>query len=340
MEVLEKPDPAPATEALPLLQVNDLRVVFHTPRGELHAVDGVTFELERSSTLAIAGESGSGKSVTARSLIGLHSPKKTTVRGEIIFEGVKLSELDEAGWRRWRGREIAMVYQDAMRSLNPIMTVGSQIAEALRAHLGLGKPEAKARAIELLDLVRIPLAKERYASYPHQFSGGMRQRAMIAMALSCQPKLLIADEPTTALDVTTQAQILNLISELQEELGMSVIFITHDLGLAASYTDNVMVMYSGKIVERAPSATLLKQQRMPYTEALVGALPTDDMPSHQRLIAVEGRPPDPFDRPSGCAFHPRCRYADEQCKAAEPSLVEAETDHWCACWHPVNRGDS
>jgi len=320
-----------------LLDVVDLRAVFHTPQGELRAVDGVTFSLERSSTLAIAGESGSGKSVTARALMGLLSPKHTTVTGEINFEGTKLSDFGEKEWRRWRGCQIAMVYQDAMRSLNPIMTVGAQISEALRAHLDLTKAQAKARAIELLDLVRIPLASQRYSSYPHQFSGGMRQRAMIAMALSCKPKLLIADEPTTALDVTTQAQILNLVSELQAELGMSVIFITHDLCLAASYTDSVLVMYGGKIVERAPSKALLQSQRMPYTEALVGALPGDELRPHQRLAAIKGQHANPLNRPSGCAFHPRCNYADDHCTAAEPILHEGEPGHWWACWHPVNR---
>jgi oligopeptide/dipeptide ABC transporter ATP-binding protein len=321
--------------ASPLLKVKDLHVTFHTRRGEMQAVNGVSFEVATSGMLGIAGESGSGKSATVRAVIGLHPPLNTTVSGSVQFDGNELLSLKEHQWRKIRGRQIAMIYQDTMRSLNPIMTVGSQISEALRLNCHLNREQAKTRAIELLDLVRIPVAARRYSNYPHQLSGGMRQRVMIAMALSCEPKLLIADEPTTALDVTTQAQIMNLIADLQKDLGMSVIFITHDLYLAATYTDNVAVMYAGKLVERASSDDLLKHQAMPYTEALVAAMPGFDMPPHTRLVAVEGRPPDPYALPPGCNFNPRCKYADDQCRSEAPPLTEGEPEHWCACWHPL-----
>jgi oligopeptide/dipeptide ABC transporter ATP-binding protein len=231
-----------------------------------------------------------------------------------------------------------MVYQDTMRCLNPTMTVGAQIAEAIRLHKHLNRADAKQKVIELLDQVRIPSAALRYSSYPHQLSGGMRQRVMIAMALSCDPKLLIADEPTTALDVTTQAQIMNLIADLQRERGMSVIFITHDLHLAAAYTENIAVMYSGRIVERAKSKDLLERPMMPYTDALVAAMPGFDMPSHHRLVAIEGRPPDPFSFPDGCRFNPRCHFADDQCRVEAPQLIEGSPGRVYACWHPLDGG--
>ena len=320
----------------PLLSVKDLHVTFRTRRGELHAVDGVSFDVPRSSTLGIAGESGSGKSVAVRAVIGLHPVLNTTITGSVQFEGQELLGLSQKEWRERRGRDIAMVYQDTMRSLNPTMTIGAQIAEAIRLHKKVNKAAAKQKVIELLDQVRIPSAATRYSSYPHQLSGGMRQRVMIAMALSCDPKLLIADEPTTALDVTTQAQIMNLIADLQRDRGMSVIFITHDLHLASAYTESIAVMYSGRIAERARSVDLLERPRMPYTAALVAAIPGFDMPSHHRLVAIEGRPPDPFSTPDGCRFNPRCSYADDHCRVEAPPLVEGEPGRFYACWHPLS----
>lgn len=319
-----------------LLSVEDLHVTFTTRRGQLHAVDGVNFSLARSSTLGIAGESGSGKSVAVRAIIGLHPPLNTEVTGRVNFEGRDLLSLNQKEWRDLRGKDIAMVYQDTMRCLNPTMTIGAQIAEALRLHKHLNKADAKTRVIELLDQVRISSAASRYSNYPHQLSGGMRQRVMIAMALSCDPKLLIADEPTTALDVTTQAQIMNLIADLQRELGMSVIFITHDLHLAAAYTENIAVMYSGRIVEQAKSRDLLDSPIMPYTDALVAAMPGFNMPSHHRLVAIEGRPPDPFSFPEGCRFNPRCKFADDHCRIEAPKLAEDVPGRAYACWHPLD----
>lgn len=336
MTTLEVERPTGPAGSDTLLSVEDLHVTFRTRRGELHAVDGVSFSLARSSTLGIAGESGSGKSVAVRAIIGLHPPLNTEVSGRVLFEGRDLVPLTQHEWRALRGNDIAMVYQDTMRCLNPTMTIGNQIAEALRLHLHLNKAEAKLKVIELLDQVRIPSAASRYSSYPHQLSGGMRQRVMIAMALSCGPKLLIADEPTTALDVTTQAQIMNLIADLQRELGMSVIFITHDLHLAAAYTENIAVMYSGRIAEQAKSQELLRSPIMPYTDALVAAMPGINMPSHHRLVAIDGRPPDPFSFPEGCRFHPRCKFADDQCKTETPPLVEREPGRTYACWHPLD----
>lgn len=327
-----------AASAEPLLTVKDLHVTFRTRRGELHAVDGVNFEVPYSSTLGIAGESGSGKSVAVRAVIGLHPVLNTIITGSVRFDGQELLGLSQKAWRERRGRDIAMVYQDTMRCLNPTMTIGTQIAEAIRLHKHLNKADAKQQVIELLDQVRIPSAASRYSSYPHQLSGGMRQRVMIAMALSCDPKLLIADEPTTALDVTTQAQIMNLIADLQRDRGMSVIFITHDLHLAAAYTENIAVMYSGRIVERAKSRELLEHPIMPYTDALVAAMPGFNMPSHQRLVAIEGRPPDPFSIPDGCRFNPRCRFADDRCRAEAPQLVEGPPGRVYACWHPLDGG--
>jgi oligopeptide/dipeptide ABC transporter ATP-binding protein len=333
-------EPLVAGKDEPLLTVKNLHVTFRTRRGELHAVDGVNFEVPRSSMLGIAGESGSGKSVAVRAVIGLHPPLNTKVTGSVRFEGQELLGLSQKEWRQRRGRDISMVYQDTMRCLNPTMTIGAQISEAIRLHKDVDKAEAKKQVVELLNQVRIPSASTRYSNYPHQLSGGMRQRVMIAMALSCDPKLLIADEPTTALDVTTQAQIMNLIADLQRDRGMSVIFITHDLHLAAAYTESIAVMYSGRIVERARSEELLERPRMPYTRALVAAIPGFDMPSHHRLVAIEGRPPDPFAFPDGCRFNPRCDRADDHCRIEAPALIEGEPGRFYACWHPVADGDA
>jgi oligopeptide/dipeptide ABC transporter ATP-binding protein len=287
--------------------------------------------------LGLAGESGSGKSVTSRALMGLLPRGLTSVEGSIQFAGTEMLGLTEQEWRKYRGGQIAMIYQDTMRSLNPIMTIGEQISEAIRLHEKVTRKEARRRSIELLDLVRIPLASERYSNYPHQLSGGMRQRVMIAMALSSAPKLLIADEPTTALDATTQAQILRLLNKLQSELQMAVIFITHDLHLAATFTDEVAVMYAGKIVERARSSSLMSDLSMPYARALIEAIPQPTLRSHSRLPAVPGRPPDPSALPNGCRFHPRCPVAIERCASEQPELLEVEPQHWSACWNPVSK---
>ena len=327
-----------AESSLPLLAVRDLGVAFRTTRGSFAVVDGVSFEVQPAKTLGIAGESGSGKSVTSRAVMGLLPKATASVNGSIRFAGTELLDLSAAEWRRVRGRQIAMIYQDAMRSLNPIMTVGEQISETIRLHEKVSRNEARGRTIELLNMVRIPLAERRYSSYAHQLSGGMRQRVMIAMALSCSPKLLIADEPTTALDATTQAQVLRLLSQLQAEMQMAVIFITHDLHLAATFTDEVAVMYAGKIVERVGSDSLMSHLAMPYARALIDAIPQRTLHSHSRLRTIPGRPPDPSEMPIGCRFHARCSNALDRCAVEEPELLEIGPRHWSACWNPYDGG--
>ena len=319
----------------PLLDVEDLKVTF-TDRGRpLKAVDGVSYLVYAGQTLAIVGESGSGKTVSCRAVIGL-LPPGAAVAGSARFQGTQLIGLPDDQMRRHRGADIAMVFQDPSRSLNPTMRVGSQIAEAVRAHQQAGRSQARDRAVELLRLVHMPLPRRRFVEYPHQLSGGMRQRVMIAIALACRPKLLIADEATTALDVTTQAQIMELLLELQAELGMALMLISHDLGLAASYADEVLVMYAGRIVEQAPASRLFEQVRMPYTEALFQAIPRLERPAHSPLPVIGGRPPDAASLPQGCAFAPRCRRAADDCRATAPPLAEHEPGHHWACWHPVD----
>ena len=326
------------TEAL--LQVEELRVGFAVGGRELRAVDGVSFSVNPGTTLAIIGESGSGKTVSCRAIMGL-LPSGTAINGSARLRGSELIGLTDAELRKHRGADLAMVFQDPARSLNPTLRVGVQIAEAIRTHRKVTKAEAQAQAIELLRLVRIPAADRRFHEYPHQLSGGMRQRVMIAIALACRPKLLIADEATTALDVTTQAQIMELLLELQEQLNMALIMISHDLGLAASYADEVVVMYAGKIVEQAPASRLFGTNgavRMRYTRALLDAIPHLERPAHTLLPIVGGRPPDPTSLPPGCSFAPRCAYAEDDCRAKTPALTEHAPGHSWACWHPCENG--
>jgi oligopeptide/dipeptide ABC transporter ATP-binding protein len=323
-----------------LLEVEDLRVAFAVGGREVRAVDGISYTVDPGRTLAIIGESGSGKTVGCRAIMGL-LPNGTAISGSARIRGSELIGLSDNELRRHRGTDMAMVFQDPSRSLNPTMRIGSQITEAIRAHRQVGKDEANAQAVELLRLVRIPAAERRFHEYPHQLSGGMRQRVMIAIALACRPKLLIADEATTALDVTTQAQIMELMLELQQELDMALILISHDLGLAASYADEVVVMYAGKIVEQAPASRLFGRGgtvRMRYTRALLDAIPHLERPAHGELPVVGGRPPDPTALPPGCSFAPRCASAADDCLAKAPALVEHAPGHRWACWHPCENG--
>jgi oligopeptide/dipeptide ABC transporter ATP-binding protein len=325
-----------------LLAVEDLRVAFAVGGREVRAVDGVSYTVEPGKTLAIIGESGSGKTVGCRAIMGL-LPTGTHISGSARLRGTEMIGLTDAELRRHRGQDMAMIFQDPARSLNPTMRVGMQITEAIQTHRKVGKSEARAQAIELLRLVRIPAAERRFHEYPHQLSGGMRQRIMIAMALACRPKLLFADEATTALDVTTQAQIMELLLELQAELGMALILISHDLGLAASYADEVVVMYAGKIVEQAPARRLFGAGgtvKMRYTRALLDAIPHLERSAHTELPVVSGRPPDPTALPVGCSFAPRCPAAEDDCTAKEPALAEHAAGHRWACYHPCENGVS
>ncbi len=323
-----------------LLEVEDLRVSFAVGGREVRAVDGISYAVQPGRTLAIIGESGSGKTVGCRAIMGL-LPVRTAISGSARLRGTEMIGLDDAELRKYRGQDMAMIFQDPARSLNPTMRVGTQITEAIRTHRKVSKREAHAQAVELLRLVRIPAPDRRFHEYPHQLSGGMRQRIMIAMALACRPKLLIADEATTALDVTTQAQIMDLLLELQQELDMSLILISHDLGLAASYADDVVVMYAGKIVEQASAKRLFGTGgtvKMRYTRALLDAIPHLERPAHSQLPVVSGRPPDPTMLPVGCSFAPRCPSAADDCRTDEPALVEHAAGHRWACWHPCENG--
>jgi oligopeptide/dipeptide ABC transporter ATP-binding protein len=318
----------------PLLDVRDLRVDFRHAGGVVRAVDGLTYKVARARTAALIGESGSGKTVSSRAIMGL-LPGSAHVSGSIRFEEQELVGLPESRLRALRGGAIAMVFQDPSRSLNPTMRIGAQITEAIHIHnRSVGKPAAFDRALELMELVRLPAARERFRQYPHQLSGGMRQRVMIAIALAAAPKLLIADEATTALDVTTQAQIMELLRDLQQRLGMAMIMISHDLGLAASFADEVVVMYAGRAVERAPTEKLFAQVRMPYTRALLEAIPRLENPPHSPLAAVPGQPPDLSLEQVGCPFAPRCPSVTDKCREAAPPLEEQEPGHVWACWHP------
>jgi oligopeptide/dipeptide ABC transporter ATP-binding protein len=317
---------------MPLLRVNDLRTSFFTSEGEIRAVDGVTFDIKAGQTVGLVGESGCGKSVTALSIVRLLARGIGRIAGgEILYDGKDLACLAEEEIRHIRGNEISMIFQEPMTSLNPVMTVGHQIAETVRQHQKASRREARNRAIEMLGLVKIPEAQKRMKSYPHELSGGQRQRVMIAMALACTPKLLIADEPTTALDVTIQAQILELIGELQQEFGMAVLLITHDLGIVAERADEVAVMYAGKIVERAKPEIIFAQPRHPYTVGLLNSMPGRGVPK-KRLQAIPGMVPNPLDWPTGCHFRGRCAHANADCVDAEPPLVEIQTQHDVACF--------
>lgn len=318
--------------AMPVLDVKDLRTVFRTRSGTIHAVNSVSFHLKPGELLGVVGESGSGKSVTMMSLLGLlPSPPAMVSGGGVFLEGRNLLALGEDGLRRVRGREVGFVFQDPMTSLNPVFTVGFQIMEPLRKHMGMDKARARARAQELLELVGIPDAERRLKDYPHQFSGGMRQRVMIAIALACDPKVLIADEPTTALDVTIQAQILELVKELRRKLGMAIIWITHDLGVIAGIADRVMVMYGGQVVEQGPVRTVFGDPAHPYTRALLQTVPKLHGPRDAKLRVIEGQPPLLVAPPSACPFRARCRHAHDRCGRENPLRRPLDQGHDVAC---------
>ncbi|WP_396655754.1 ABC transporter ATP-binding protein [Microbacterium sp.] len=327
---------------VPLLQIEDLRVWFETPRGQVRALDGVDLVLHAGQTLGVVGESGSGKSVMSRAVMKILAPNATVLEGSrISLEGVDLAETSPKKQRHLWGVELAMVFQDPMTSLTPVMTVGKQLTETLRFHRGLDARAARAEAIRLLRLVGIPEPERRFDQYPHNLSGGMRQRVTIALAICCSPKLLIADEPTTALDVTVQQQILNLLDELQEQSGMGMILITHDLGVVAGRADHIAVMYAGRVVERAPTRQLFTAMRHPYTRALIDAIPKLEDPAHTRLAAIPGRPPVVIDPPPGCRFAPRCPSAQPRCLEETPVLETApdSAEHEVACFFPLGTAE-
>ena len=315
-----------------LLEVKDLATYFFTPEGVVKAVDGITYDLEEGETLALVGESGCGKSVSALSLMRLIQNPGRNVAGQVLFDGHDLLALDDNDMRRIRGKDMSMIFQEPMTSLNPVLTIGRQLTEALQLHLALDKAAAEQRAGELLLMVGIPEGDRRLKDYPHQFSGGMRQRVMIAMALSCDPKMLIADEPTTALDVTIQAQILELVQRLGKELGTAVLIITHNLGVVARYADRVNVMYAGKIIERGTAREIYGNPRHPYTIGLLASVPRLDEPRKEQLDPIQGLPPDLIALPEGCSFRPRCKFAIDRCATEIPPLVEVSEGHTSACW--------
>ena len=317
----------------PLLQVKNLHTQFFTEEGIVKAVNGVSYDVMPGEILGLVGESGCGKTVSALSVLRLiPMPPGKIVEGEILFEGEDILKMDDEEIRHIRGNKIGMIFQEPMTSLNPVLTIGRQLTETLELHLKMDKQAATQRAIELLDTVGIPEAKQRIKDYPHQFSGGMRQRVMIAMALSCNPKLLLADEPTTALDVTIQAQILELLTRLTRELGTAVIIITHNLGVVARYADRVNVMYAGRVIESASAAELYSDPRHPYTLGLLKSVPRLDQVRKERLDPIEGMPPDMVHLGAGCPFQPRCRFAVDRCKGENPLLVNVGPAHMAACW--------
>jgi oligopeptide/dipeptide ABC transporter ATP-binding protein len=321
-----------------MLKLENLKVLFATHRGQLEAVRGVDLEIEAGTSIGIVGESGSGKTVLSRAAMGLLTGSIITREGRITFDGKVLSDMSREEVRNEFGTGMAMIFQDPMTALNPVRRIGSQLQESLRVRLGMSRKEARARSIELLTLVRIPEPKQMLRKFPNQLSGGMRQRIMIAIAISCNPKLLFADEPTTALDVTVQAQILELLTDLRKELNMTMVLVTHDLGVVAGNTDYVAVMYAGEIVEQASTTDLFANMKMPYTEALFKSIPNINMKSGSRLPVIEGRLPDPTDRPPGCGFASRCNYAQEKCFTEHPELEAAKDGHLYRCWFPL--GDS
>ncbi len=324
---------ASASSGQPLLEVKNLKTQFFTQDGVVKAVDDVSFYVMPGETLGVVGESGSGKSMTGLSLMRLiPNPPGKIVNGEILFNGNDVRKMSEEQVRSIRGNDIAMIFQDPMTSLNPVLTINRQISESLQLHMGMNKSQARSRAVELLELVGIPNATERVDQYPHQFSGGMRQRVMIAMALSCDPKLLIADEPTTALDVTIQAQILDLMRNLQNETGAGVILITHSMGVVAGMADRVQVMYAGHIIETADTGEIFANPRHPYTVGLMQSIPRLDASRREKLRPIRGMPPDLIDLPDMCPFTPRCNYASEKCEQKNPPLMEVTPGHYSACW--------
>jgi oligopeptide/dipeptide ABC transporter ATP-binding protein len=316
-----------------LLDVRDLKTYFFTAAGIVRAVDGVSYDVQPGETVALVGESGCGKSVSALSIMRLvPAPAGRIVGGHILFKGRDLLALDEESMRQIRGREIAMIFQEPMTSLNPVLTIGRQLTEPLEIHLGMRPERARGRAAELLATVGIPDPERRLAQYPHHFSGGMRQRLMIAMALACHPALVLADEPTTALDVTIQAQILELVKELCRRLGIAMLLITHNLGVVARYADRVNVMYAGKLVEQGRAREVYANPRHPYTLGLLRSVPRLDEPRRAKLSPIEGQPPDLMQLPAGCAFAPRCRYAVDRCRREVPPLLPVAAEHVAACW--------
>lgn len=316
-----------------ILKVQDLETHFFTREGVVHAVNGVSFHLKEGETLGIVGESGCGKSVTMMSMMRLiPSPPGKVVNGTALYQDKDLLQMSDEEIRHIRGSQISMIFQDHMTSFNPVLTIGRQISEPLETHMAMNKQQALERSAEMLKTVGIPNPKERLNDYPHQFSGGMRQRAMIAMALTCNPQILIADEPTTALDVTIQAQIVDLVKRLRDDMGMAIIWITHDLGIIAGLADRVAVMYAGYIIEEAPVKTLYSDPQHPYTLGLLGSLPRLDATGKERLISIEGLPPVLYNKPTSCPFAPRCAYRVDRCLQENPPLMDVGVDHRAACW--------
>jgi peptide/nickel transport system ATP-binding protein len=335
---LSGPAPGPAGGGEPFLDVRDLRVHFPTDDGLVKSVDGLSFHVERGKTLGIVGESGSGKSVTSMSIMGLHKEGTAEISGQILVDGTDIVGSSPETVRKMRGKRMAMIFQDPLSAMHPYYTVGNQIIEAYRIHNDVSKAKAREHAIEMLDRVGIPEPHRRVDAYPHQYSGGMRQRAMIAMALSCDPELLIADEPTTALDVTVQAQILDLIRDLQKEFNSAVIIITHDLGVVAELSDDIMVMYAGRAAEYGTAEQIFNEPEHPYTWGLLGSMPRIDRARSTRLLPIPGSPPSLINVPQGCAFNPRCGYADlngELSRTERPELAETGTGHLVACHLPA-----
>ncbi|MFN8411176.1 MAG: ABC transporter ATP-binding protein [Anaerolineales bacterium] len=324
-----------------LLDIKGLETEFKTPDGIVHAVNGVSFGLKEGETLGVVGESGCGKSVTMLSVLGLiPSPPGKVTAGEAFFMGQDLLKMSKEEIRHVRGAQISMVFQDPMTSLNPVLTIGRQLEEPLILHVGMTKVQARERAAELLSIVGIPNAKERLNDYPHQYSGGMRQRVMIAMALACSPQILIADEPTTALDVTIQAQIMELVKRLRDDLGMAIVWITHDLGVVAGLAQRVIVMYGGFIIEEASVKDLFANPSHPYTIGLMGSLPRVDAQARSRLFSIEGQPPVLYQKPSACPFAPRCKWVMERCWKENPMLTPVSSEHQVACWVDTKTGRS
>jgi oligopeptide transport system ATP-binding protein len=322
-----------------LLEVNNLKVSYHTYAGEVQSVRGVSFDLDRGESLAIVGESGCGKTVTSKTIMGLIDtpPGEIKEDSEILFNGKNILNFSEKEWQHYRGKDVSMIFQDPMTSLNPTMRVGNQIAESLIIHRGMSKAEALQEAVKMLEMVNIPNAKERIKQYPHQFSGGMRQRVMIAISLACNPQLLIADEPTTALDVTIQAQIMDLLKELQSKLGTAIIMITHDLGVVAGMAQKIAVMYAGKIIEKGYVDELFENPKHPYTLALLNAVPKLELKNKEKLVSIQGTPPDLLAPPKGCGFASRCKYCMKICRIKYPEVSRISDTHEVACWlqHPL-----